>query len=196
MQFIVLSSSKGTVFQSVLDRMEEGTLSSECLGLIADREDRGCVLKARAAGLPVMIVAKAKDEDREAYDRRVADAIGRLGGSDETLIACIGWLWILSPWFVSAFRNRILNVHPALLPKHPGAHAHALVLAAKDSESGMSIHLIDEGMDTGKILLQKNCPVLPDDTEDSLKKRVQELEGEWYPKVLQMIEEGEIRLTI
>jgi phosphoribosylglycinamide formyltransferase-1 len=86
-------------------------------------------------------------------------------------------------------------VHPSLLPKYPGIHAHEEVLAAKEKESGMTIHLIDEGVDTGKILMQKTCPVLPEDTVDSLKNRVQDLEKEWYPKVLQMIEEGEIQFV-
>lgn len=194
MNFVVLSSSKGTVFQAVIDRMKDRTLTARCAGLIADTEDRGCVMKARAAGIPVLIVPKTKGEDREIYDQRVDAAITELS-ADNPVIACMGWMWMLSPWFVGKRRNRIVNVHPALLPKHPGAHAHDLVIAAKDHESGMTIHLIDEGMDTGKILLQKTCPVLPDDTVETLKPRVQALECEWYPKALQMIEDGTMKLS-
>jgi formyltetrahydrofolate-dependent phosphoribosylglycinamide formyltransferase len=204
MNFVVLSSSRGTVFQATIDRLKDGSLQARCLGLVCDRPDHGCVEKARAAGLTVKIVPMRKGEPREDYDKRLHQAILELCDSDQanrsplaanrSIIACMGWMWVLSPWFVRKWPNRILNVHPALLPKHPGAHAHELVLAAKDKESGMTIHLIDEGVDTGKILIQKSCPVLPDDTVDTLKARVQKLEIEWFPKVLEMVEKGEIKL--
>ncbi len=192
MTFVVLSSSKGTVLQAVLDSLKNGTLTAKCAGLISDSEDHGCVAKARAHGLPVTIVPMTKGEPREAFDKRVDAAIRTLT-NDEPIIACMGWMWMLSPWFVKTWQSKIVNVHPALLPKYPGTHAHDLVLKAKDKESGMSIHLIDEGMDTGKILLQKKCPVLPDDTVESLKARVQKLECEWYPKALQMMQTGEMK---
>ncbi len=212
MNFIVLSSSRGTTFQAVLDRIEDGSLTARCLGLIADREDRGCVSKARAAGVAVTILERMKGEDREEYDRRVHGGIlsltppppnplphaslrsARERGSGSTVIAALGWMFIFSPWFVHQWRHRIINVHPALLPKHAGGQAIRETLAAGETETGMTIHLIDEGVDTGPILLQKKCPVLAGDTEDTLKERVQALEKEWYPKVLQMIERGEMIL--
>jgi len=199
MHFVVLSSSRGTVFQSTLDRIRDGSLTASCLGLVCDREDRGCRAKAQAAGIPIKIVPMQKGGSRENYDKRLHQAILDLIPPTPTptpapLLACMGWMWVFSPWFVNQWRNRILNVHPALLPKHPGTHAHELVLAAKDRESGMTIHLIDEGVDTGKILIQKRCPVLPDDTVETLKTRVQKLEMEWFPKVLEMIKRGKISL--
>ena len=192
MNFVVLSSSRGTTFQAVLDAMKDGSLTATCLGLISDREDRGCVEKARSAGLPVKIVEKEKGKERDTYEKRLQEAISGLGDVD--VIAAIGWMFILSPWFMKQWRNRILNVHPSLLPKHPGAHAIEETLEAGDTETGMTLHLIDEGVDTGPIILQKECPVQPGDTADSLKERVQELEKEWYPRVLQMIETGELTL--
>lgn len=204
MTFVVLCSSRGTVLRAVLERMKDGSLTARCAGVIADSEDRGCVQLAKDFGVPVTIVTKKKDELREHYDKRLDAAIHDLMKSidsqnskliaQDSLVACMGWMWMLSPWFVKKWKSRILNIHPALLPKHAGAHAHDLVLAAKEKESGMTIHLIDEGMDTGKILLQKTCPVLPDDTAATLKKRVQALECEWFPKVLQMIENGDLKL--
>ena len=207
MSFIVLSSSRGTTFQATLDRIADGSLTSKCLGLITDAPDRGCIEKAKIAGIPVSIVEKRPNESREQYDRRVDAAIHDLVKQSpdprspipDPLVACMGWMWILTPWFIKQWPNRILNVHPALLPKFGGKgmyghHVHDAVLKAKESESGITIHLMDEGVDTGKILLQKSCPVLPDDTAASLQARVQELEKQWYPKVLQMIEQKEIRL--
>lgn len=194
MNFVVLSSSRGTTFQAVIEAQKRGELTAKCLGLVTDSPDRLCVDKAKAAGLPFKIVPKAKGEPREDFDRRVQEAITALGAGADTIVAAIGWMFLLSPWLVRKWHNRILNVHPALLPKHPGAHALEEVLAAKEKESGMTIHLIDEGVDTGPILLQKRCPVLPGDTPESLQRRVQELEKEWYPRVLQMIEVGEVKL--
>lgn len=187
MTFVVLCSTKGTLFQAVIDRMHDGSLKATCAGLVTDRSDRGCTKKAQAAGLPVQIVEKISGESREDYDKRVDAAVRELLGaavSDDYCIACMGWMWIFSPWFVSQHKNRIVNVHPSLLPKYPGAHAHELVLASGDKETGMTIHLIDEGVDTGKILEQKRCPVFPDDTIETLRARVQALECEWYPKLL------------
>jgi len=199
MHFVVLSSSRGTTFQSVIDAMKKGELTATCLGLVTDRPDRGCIEKAKTAGLPLKIVERVPDEPREAFDRRVQEAIVALGGGKDTVIAAMGWMFIFSPWFIAERKSRIINVHPALLPKHGGKgmyghHVHDAVLAAKEKESGVSIHLMDEGVDTGPVLLQKTCPVLPGDTSATLQQRVQELEKEWYPRVLQMIESGEISL--
>lgn len=180
--------------QAVLDAMRDGSLTMQCLGLIADREDRGCVEKAKAAGVDVQIVTKHKGEAREDYDRRIDAACNKLGADDETIIAALGWMFILSKWFVETWRNRIINVHPALLPKHPGAHAITDTLTSGDTEAGMTIHIIDEGVDTGPILVQKKCSIEEGETEDSLKEKIQALEKEWYPKVLQDIENGALKL--
>ncbi|MDD4318702.1 MAG: phosphoribosylglycinamide formyltransferase [Candidatus Peribacteraceae bacterium] len=194
MRIIALSSSRGTTFQAILDAKARGDIKAEIVGLVTDREDQGCVVKAKTAGVPVRVVERSKTEKREAYDHRLNAVIRELAGNDvsDVVIAAVGWMWILGPAFVRQWKNRILNVHPALLPKHPGAHAHAEVLRDGDTESGITIHWIDAGVDTGPVVLQQSCPVLPDDTEETLKTRVQELEKEWYPKVLAMIERGEV----
>ncbi len=196
MQFVVLSSSRGTVFKSVLNSIKEGSLKATCLGLISDSNNHGCVEIAKSAGLPVKIIERAKNESREDYDKKIHEAILALTppSPTQTLVCCMGWMWLLSPWFVNTWRNKILNVHPSLLPKYPGTHAHDLVMKNGDNESGMTIHLIDEGEDTGKILVQKKCFVLASDTIDTLRSRVQALECEWYPNVLQQIEEGSLAL--
>ena len=179
MNFVVLSSSRGTTFQAILDSLKDGTLEATCLGLVSDQEERGCVAKAKADGLPVKIVEKKKEESKEEYDERLDKTIRELfspapnpdgggvlrrsgEGEDLRLIAAIGWLSLFTP--------------------------------AKETESGMTIHIIDEGLDTGEKVVQKSCPVYPEDTPETLKERVQELEKEWYPKVLQMIHAGEIQL--
>ncbi len=194
--FIALSSSRGTTFQAIIDRIADRSLDAECLALVTDSPDRGCVEKAHAVGIPVRVVARSKGEDREAYDARLTAEIEQILYSNKipdrsaVYIAAVGWMWLLSEPFVRAWKDRIINVHPSLLPKYPGVHAHREVLAADETQSGMTIHYIDTGVDTGRVLLQKSCEVLPTDTEDTLRVRVQELEKEWYPKVLQMIADG------
>lgn len=196
MNFIVFSSSRGTTFQGIIDAMNDGSLEATCLGLITDKLSRGCVEKAEVANIPVVVIEKKENETRAEYDKRLNEGIQELteGNSDDTIIAAVGWMWILSADFVHQWKNKIVNVHPALLPKFPGAHAIKDALDAKETASGMTIHIIDEGVDTGKILVQKNCSIEADETEDSLKEKIQALEKEWYPKVLQMIHTKEISL--
>lgn len=177
-----------------MERIRDGSLRSRCIGLIADREDRGCVGVAREFDLPVTIVLRYPEEDRESYDRRLYAATlecCRLAGVSHTqiFIALMGWMRILSAWFVRQFPRRILNVHPSLLPLFPGARVHEAVLASGATESGMTIHFVDEGLDSGEIIEQKKCSVFSSDTVDTLKARVQELECEWYPKTLQRVDE-------
>lgn len=171
--------------QAVLDALADGNLQMPCLGLIADKADRECVTKAQAAGIPVCVVERDKSISREENDARIQETIASMGGDPEqTYIAALGWMFILSGDFVQTWRNRIINVHPSLLPAHPGGHAIRDCLEAGDSASGMTIHFIDEGVDTGPIILQKQCTVEEGETEDSLKQKIQALEKEWYPKVL------------
>jgi len=197
--FVVLSSSRGTTFQAVIEAMRRGELTAKCLGLVTDSPDKACIDKAKAAGLPYRIVERVKGQTREEFDFRVHEAILSLGADKQTVIAALGWMFIFTSWFIATWKNQIINVHPALLPKHGGKgmyghHVHESVLESGEQESGVSIHLMDEGVDTGRVLLQKTCPVLPGDTPETLQKRVQELEKEWYPKVLQMVETREITL--
>ena len=195
MKFIILSSSRGSTAKAVLQQIQEGNLDMECLGLVTDSDDRGCVDVVRSAGFPIYRVDRVEGESREDYDKRLHEAVVDAGGMyEDTVIAALGWMYILSPWFVSQWKNRIINVHPALLPRHPGAHGIADALASGDEITGMTIHFIDEGVDTGPIILQKECAILPGDDEEALKDRIQLLEREWYPKVLQKLETGEIPL--
>ena len=106
-----------------------------------------------------------------------------------------GYMRLLTPNFVSRWEGRILNIHPSLLPKHPGAHAHESVLAAGDTVSGCTVHFVDSGMDTGAIILQSQVPVYSDDSIESLQERVKVVEHQTYPIAIDDFAEGKIRLT-
>lgn len=203
MHFIVLCSSRGTTFKAVLDALKDGSLTATCLGLVTDRPDRECIEKAKSADLPIKIVELKSNESQEEYDKRLHQAMTNLYphsiNPNQILIVALGWLHILSPWFIQKWPKRIINVHPALLPKYGGKgmygdRVHEAVLKAGEKETGITIHFMDEGIDTGPIIEQKKCSVFKSDTTDKIKSRVQKLEREWMPKVLQMMEEGKVKI--
>lgn len=183
--------------------MKNGKLTAKCLGLITDKHDRECLQKAADNNIPSIVVDRKPDEPPEEYDMRLTAAIRTLQTRSKSngtpVIALMGWLHILSPVFLMQFRGHIINVHPSLLPKYGGKgmygkHVHEAVLQAKETESGISLHIVEEEVDAGKILMQKQCPVLANDSADALRIRVQELEKEWYPRLLEMIQRGELQL--
>ena len=107
----------------------------------------------------------------------------------------MGYMRLFSAWFVNRYKDKIINIHPSLLPDFPGMDldVHQAVLDAGRKETGMTIHFVDEGMDTGPIILQKTISISNDETPESLKEKVQSLEKEWYPKVIQMFKDGKIK---
>ena len=209
LHFVALSTSRGTVFEAVMQEVLQKKIDARCIGLITTKFENGCREKALNAGVPLVIVERKKGEAREDFDKRVHGAILDLDARDREqygvtiskigerpLIACMGWMLLISPWLVNTWRNRIISVHPSLLPKHMGLHGLEDALSSKETETGMTIHIVDEGMDTGRYLVQKSCSILPDDTIETLKVREQNLEKEWYPKALAMIKNGEILLEL
>ena len=188
MPFIVLSSSRGTTFQAVIDAMKSGTIHDSCLGLIADSRGRGCVEKAEAAGIPALIVEK---QDAQ-FDNRLVTAIESLHPTPDTVIALMGWMHILPRSLLERLPYRIINVHPSLLPKFGGrgmygTRVHEAVINAGETQSGMTIHAVTEAIDGGEIILQQSCEVALSDTPESLQKKVQALEQQWYPIVLERL---------
>lgn len=187
----VLASTRGTDLQAIIDEMKAGNMPNiELACVISNKRDAYALERAKAQGYKAIFV-NPKDRTREQFDARVAELLEKY---EVDLIVLVGYMRILSADFVKKFSHRIINVHPALIPKFCGpsffgANVHEAVLAAGEKKTGMTIHYVDEGCDTGEIILQKTCPVLPEDTPDSLKERVQTLEKEWYPKVIKMLAE-------
>ncbi len=188
----VLASTNGTDFQAIIDEIKAGTLKNvEIVGLFTNRSKCGAVAKAEKAGIPIFAF-KSKGKSREIFDTEMIEKLQEL---KVDLIVLVGYMRILSDKFVQAFPNRIINVHPSLLPKFAGGmdtNVHEEVLAAGEKETGCTIHIVNEEVDGGKILCQKSCPVFPDDTPETLKKRVQNLEKKWYPRIIQDFANGKI----
>jgi len=187
----VLASTKGTDLQAIIDEMKSGKMPDielECV--ISNKKDAYALERASSQGYKAIYVNQ-KNRTREEFDEKVAELLEKY---EVDLVVLVGYMRILSTPFVRKFKNRIINVHPALIPKFCGpsffgANVHESVLKAGEKETGMTIHFVDEGCDTGQIILQKTCPVLPGDTPDTLKTRVQELEKKWYPEVIRMLAE-------
>jgi formyltetrahydrofolate-dependent phosphoribosylglycinamide formyltransferase len=179
----VLGSTRGTALQGVIDAIESGALDVEIALVISDKAAAPILQRAAEHGIPARFIDPV-GLTREYYDERVSEA---LRGAGADLVLMIGYMRIVSAAFVEAWRDRLLNVHPSLLPAFGGlmnARVHEAVLASGVVETGCTIHLVTEEVDGGPIVLQKRCAVLPGDTVESLKDRVQALEQAAFVEVL------------
>ena len=187
----VLCSGRGTDLQSIIDAIADGKLDAEIAVVLTDKPDVMALERARKAGIRNVCENRKEYEDRESFERVL---VAELEASGVTLVILAGFMRILSPYFVHAYSGRIMNIHPALLPSFGGAHAHRNVLAYGVKISGCTVHFVDEGMDSGPIILQAAVPVLDDDTEETLGARVLEQEHIIYPKAIQLYVEGRLKV--
>ncbi|MBC2603622.1 phosphoribosylglycinamide formyltransferase [Puniceicoccus vermicola] len=179
----ILGSTRGSALRPIVDAWQQGELGVDLSVVISNRKSAGILEYAREQGIPAIRVS-AKDRDREEFDREVSNQLRQHGVQ---IVLMIGYMRIVSPPFVEEWRGRLLNIHPSLLPRHGGLmdlDVHRSVLEAGDAESGCTLHLAEEEVDAGRIVLQKTCPVVPGETPESLKAKVQELEAESFLELL------------
>lgn len=162
--------------------------------VVSNRAEVEGVARATRLGVPVEVVEQVHDGHRRSRAEHEEEILHRLGQYDVELIVLSGYMRLLSPTFLAAWQGRVINIHPSLLPHFPGAHAHRDVLASGTAVSGCTVHLVDEGMDTGAIIAQRIVPVFPEDDEGRLSDRVKVEEHRLYPEVLTMIAEGRVVL--
>jgi phosphoribosylglycinamide formyltransferase-1 len=180
----VLGSTRGTALQGVIDAIAAGSLNVEIALVISDRATAPILTRAAEHGIKNIFI-DPKGLTRETYDDRVTAALQEAGAQ---LVLMIGYMRIVSSAFVTTWNGRILNVHPSLLPAFGGLmnkSVHEAVLAAGVKETGCTIHQVTDDVDAGPIVLQKKCAVLPDDTVETVKDRVQALEQAAFVEVLQ-----------
>jgi phosphoribosylglycinamide formyltransferase-1 len=180
----VLVSGSGTTLQNFIDRIAAGTFDARIAGVVSSKLDAFGVERAKRAGLPVAVEPKGP-----GFPDRVWAAVRRFAPD---YVCLAGWLHLLP--IPADFRGKVLNIHPALLPKYGGKgmygrHVHEAVLAAGDKESGCTVHFADDTYDTGPIVLQKRVPVLPGDTPETLAARVFAAECEAYPEAIRRLVE-------
>jgi len=185
----VLASTRGTDLQAIIDATEAGSLDAQVVVVVSNKECPA-LERARSHGIPAVRI-DAKGKEREAYDREVAAVIDSYHAG---LILCIGYMRILSPWFVSTYRNRVMNIHPSLLPSFPGLHVQKKAIEYGARFSGCTVHFVDEGVDTGPIIIQAVAPVLNDDTEETLSARILKEEHRIYPYAIKLFAEGRLEV--
>jgi len=187
----VLASGRGSNFGAIVQAMEAGRLGAEVVLLVVDRASAGALDIARAHGIPAAVVEPREHPTREAFDKALIALLVERGVG---LVCLAGFMRVLGPAFVEHFRGRLLNVHPGLLPAFPGLHAQRQALAHGARISGATVHFVDEGVDSGPIVLQAAVPVADDDTEDSLAARILREEHRIYPEAIALFAAGRLRL--
>lgn len=185
----VLASGNGTDLSAIYQEMDEGKMPGiEVALVISNKEDAPVLERARARGVKAVFVSP-KGKSKEEYD---AELVRLMKEAGVDLVCLIGYMKILTPVFVSAFPRQIINVHPALLPKYGGngwygMKVHEGVLANNEKESGMTIHYVDIGVDSGAMILQEKVAIESGETPESLKAKIQEVEKKAYPEAVRMI---------
>jgi len=187
----VLVSGRGSNLQAIIDNIEKGALSAEIAVVISDQADAYALERARKHKIPAVHIDAKKHKTRDAYD---AALVGELKKRTVDLVCLAGFMRIVTPVLIKAFPNRILNIHPSLLPAFPGLHVQKKALNHGVKFSGCTVHFVDEGVDTGPIIIQAVVPVLDNDTENSLSERILKQEHKIYSRAIQLFAEG--RLTI
>ena len=174
-RLVMLASGSGTLLQAVMDAVTEGRLSADIVAVGTDVVDCGALERAAWSGIPAFVCPPSDFGIRDDWNRALLDL---LRSYDPDWIVSAGFMRILGPTVVEAYAGRILNTHPALLPAFPGAHAVRDALAYGVTVTGCTVHVVDQGVDTGPILAQVAVPVLPDDTEAELHERIKIQERE------------------
>ena len=187
----VLCSGRGTNLQSILAAVDSGQIPAPVGVVLTDKPDAKALERAEKAGIPHSCVDGKAYADKQAFEEALVE---KLRAHGVTLVILAGFMRILSPYFVQEFPGRILNIHPSLLPSFGGAHAHRDVLAYGVKVSGCTIHFVDEGMDSGPIILQTAVPVLDSDDEDTLAARVLEQEHKLYPRAIELFLNGKLKI--
>jgi formyltetrahydrofolate-dependent phosphoribosylglycinamide formyltransferase len=181
----ILLSGRGSNFEAIADAVESGRIpNAQIVAVISDVAAARGLARARERGFPSYLVERERVDSRAAHEAKILRIL------DETrpeLVCLAGYMRILSPDFVARWRGRLLNIHPSLLPKYRGLSPQKRALEAGEAESGCTVHLVDEGTDTGPNVLQRRVRIEPGDTEESLSARILEHEHEAYPEAISML---------
>ncbi len=185
----VLVSGSGTNLQAILDEIATGGLPVRVSLVVSSRPDAYGITRAEEAGIPTLVMNREKYADREAADQEIVDALKDAGAE---YVVMAGYMRMVTPVMLNAFPDRVINLHPALLPSFKGAHAIEDAFNAGVKVTGVTVHLANEEYDKGPIIAQRVVVVREDDTVDTLEARIHEVEHILYPEVLRLFAEGRI----
>jgi len=187
----VLVSGRGSNLQAIFDAINAGRLEAKIGVVISDNPDAHALKRIAGFGIPTVVIERGRYADKKQFEQAFIDEL-KLHHVD--LIVLAGFMRILSPLFVQAFRGRIMNIHPSLLPSFPGLHPQQQALQYGVKISGATVHFVDEGTDSGPIVLQEVVPVMDTDTPETLAERIIHVEHILYPRAIKLFCEG--RLTV
>ena len=192
MKIAVLASGSGTNLQNLIEQLhEDKSCDIEIAVVMSDRKDAYALERAKRAGIPTEVIRSQDFENRIEFDKEISRHIDKYSVE---LIVLAGYMKLFQPPFVREFHNRIVNIHPSLLPAFPGANAISDTLAYGVKVAGVTVHFVDEGVDTGPIIAQASVPVFEDDDEETLHSRIQVEEHKLYPEVIKAYAQGKIRI--
>lgn len=192
LKIAVLVSGSGTNLQTLIEQLhQDGTSGIDIAVVISDRKNAYALTRAERVGIPTQVVRTQDFENRVDFDAEISRLIEQYAAE---LIVLAGFMKLFQPPFVRKYQNRIINVHPTLLPAFPGAHPVADTLAYGVKIAGVTVHFVDEGIDSGPIIAQATVPVLDTDDEESLHNRIQVEEHKLYPKVIKWYAQGKLKV--
>jgi phosphoribosylglycinamide formyltransferase-1 len=191
----VLASGRGSNLQAIIDAMEAGTVQAKIVAVISNKKDAPALERAHRQGLSTLFVDPKpyanRPDSREAYDLALLDVLRR---HNVELVLLAGYMKIVTTVLVEAFTNRMMNIHPSLLPSFPGLDVQKKAIEWGCKLSGCTVHFVTEGVDEGPIILQAAVPILDDDTSDTLAARILDQEHKIYPRAVQLFAEGRLRV--
>ena len=183
----VLISGRGSNLKAIIDAIANGRLDASIAVVISNRADAPGLEHAREAGIDTLVISHKGFATRDDYDRVL---VKELQGRGVALVCLAGFMRLLSPVMVDAFPDRILNIHPSLLPNYPGLHPQQQALDNGATESGATVHFVNTKLDAGPIVLQQSVPVVPGDTPETLASRILMAEHQLYPRAIQRVLDG------
>ena len=191
LRIAVFASGNGSNFQALADAAREGRLGADIRLLVCDRPDAFVVQRAEAAGIPAYVFRPRDYPSRETYEKEILAELERLGIE---LVVLAGYMRILTNVLVDAYAGRMINIHPSLLPAFPGVNAIRQALEYGVKVTGVTVHFVDGGVDTGPIIAQEALAVEENDTEETLAERIHRIEHRLLPEVVRKIAEGRVRV--
>jgi len=188
----VIASGRGSNFQAVIDAIQAGTIPACCVGLITDNPEAYAIVRAETANIPVLVIDYRSFPSRDLYERALLSAMQQL---DADLYVLAGYMRILGKGIVLAFPQKMVNIHPALLPSFTGLHAQRQAVEYGVKVAGCTVHFVDEHLDCGPIILQRCVPVLETDDEDSLAERILYEEHIAFPEAIRLFCEDRLEIV-
>ncbi len=189
---VVLISGSGTNLQAIIDACENGFIPCRIALVLSNKKEAYGLVRAEKHGIPTAVVEHRNFPTREEFEKELIRVIEP---HEPELICLAGFMRVLTPLFVNHFKNRIMNIHPALLPSFPGTHGQKQALDYGVKFTGATVHFVDEGTDTGPIIIQAVVPVYDDDTEETLAKRILKEEHKIYPLAIRYFFEGRLQIV-